>query len=95
MIVAKDMSEAVALFCQNPYWQEYYDGAVSERLQEWVGCQFLLSQDPECLDEVVAAMKRLEEEFTVEEWEYVYKYTGNNPFKGSVRRKIEALRANG
>lgn len=92
MIDVNDVRQAVERFRRNPYWREYYDGAVSERLQEWVGYQFLLSQDPECPDEVVAAMKRLEEEFTVEEWEYVHKFTGNNSYKATVQKKIEALR---
>lgn len=92
MINAKDVQEAVKLFRRNPYWREYYDGAPTERLKEWVGYQFLLSQDPECQDEVVAAMKWLEEEFTVEEWEYVYKYTGNNPYRLRVQKRIERLR---
>lgn len=97
MIDVNDVRQAVELFLQNPYWREYYDGVPTECLKEWVGYQFLLSREAESLEpgsqeEVVAAMKRLEEEFTVEEWEYIYKYTGNNPYKATVQRKIEALR---
>lgn len=95
MIYAKDVQEAVTLFCQNPYWREYYDGAPTERLKEWIGYQFYYSSSGIPEDEVVECMRRLEEELNWQEWAYLLRYAGNSPYKATVQRKIEALRANG
>lgn len=92
MIYAKDVQKAVALFRRNPYWREYYDGAPTERLKEWIGYQFYYSSSGIPEDEVVECMRRLEEELNWQEWEYLLRYAGNNPFKLKCRRMMERLK---
>ena len=92
MIDPKDYERAIQSFRQNPFWRGYYDDAPTERLKEWIGYQFCFSSGVKPKDDVISNLKRLENELNYQEWEYLHKYAGNNPFKARCRRMMEELK---
>ena len=84
------IKKALDLFLANPYWKEYYDNAPSEACREHIELDFVYSTffGPDSIDELNEA---IEEQFTLEDWKYLYKYAGNNPFKSTCRAKIKEL----
>ena len=42
-------------------------------------------------EEYRAELKRLLDEFTLEDWKHAYKYSGNNPWRLRCKKEIERL----
>lgn len=90
MEMEKMIRTSLARFLRNPYWKEYYEGASSEACRKWIELEFVYSTyfGPDNINELSEAC---EKEFTLEDWEYLCRYAGNNPFRGKCRAKIREL----
>ena len=91
-VTKREWNEALMLFLANPYWKEYYETAPSEKCRAYVGLEFCNSnRDNEAVRE---AMKELREELELEDWKHLLKYSGNNPMRGYIRKKIREMEEN-
>ena len=85
------LNAAVELFTKNPFYKEKLDGAPSKECREYIALGFYWSAFIDA-DDYQADKKRLEDAMTVEDWEYLLKYTGNDPMHAFITNKIKALR---
>ena len=89
----KKVTKAVAELCENPHWKEKYDNAPSEDCKRYVALGFYYSDNlgeiPD-YEEYKAEREKLEERFTKEDWQHLYKYEGNNPRKSFYKQKMES-----
>ena len=81
--------ENLKFWMENPYWKEYYEGAPSELCRAFIGLEFYFSFYD--TDASVKAMRKVEKSLTLEDWQYLYQYCGNNPRKTIIRKKIMEL----
>lgn len=93
MLNEKKINAAVEEFTKNPHWKAYYEQAPSEACKRYIALEFYYSEnlgEIEDYDAYKAEKKRLQGEFTHEDWAHLYKYAGNNPLKAFYRKKMEA-----
>ena len=82
-------AEILQEWLENPYWREYYEKAPSEKCREVIALEFVYSEleTEEILEELEAA----EKELALEDWQYLYRYCGNNPRKKKIHDRIVEL----
>lgn len=100
MLDEKKVQDAVKVFCKNPYWKEQYDEAPSELSRKYQELTFYYSENWEQIHkskrlrkEYEDAEQDLEARMGLEDWKYLYKYSGHNPFRTKCVKKIEELKA--
>lgn len=101
MIDEKVIKSALEEFTENPFWKEVYEAAPTDVSRRWREMEFAHSwlfyccgkENPD--DDYYREQDALEEKMCLEDWEYLYRYSGNNPFKVKSRKMIEALSGNG
>lgn len=90
----KKVNAALTEFCKNPYWKEKYDNAPSEDCKRYIALGFYYSDNlgeiPD-YEEYKAEREKLEEKFTKDDWQYLYKYEGNNPRKSYYKKKMDEM----
>ena len=74
---------------ENPYWQEYYEQAPSEKCRELIALEFMYSEFG--TDEIIHEMEEVEKELCLVDWQHLYRYCGNNPRKKMIRDRIREL----
>ncbi|MCD8294864.1 MAG: hypothetical protein LUE27_06470 [Clostridia bacterium] len=92
MLDEEKVQYAVQEFCKNPYWKEEYDSAPTPRSKRFEELIFYASEFPEA-DDFQEERYRLEEEMGLEDWEYLYRTSGNDPWGARCRRKVKELKA--
>ena len=68
------IAAAVAEFCKNPYWREYYEKATGHA-KEYIELEFWLSSmddDDPCESQCLCRIDFVEGKMTSSEWKYVY-----------------------
>ena len=74
---------------KNPYWREYFEKAPSEKCREVIALEFLYSELEE--DEVLEQLDEAEKELKLEDWQHMYRYSGNGPEKKRIHDRIVEL----
>ena len=74
---------------KNPFWREYYELAPSDKCREMIALEFMYSEYDS--REIAAEIDEKEKELTLEDWQHLYRYCGNNPSKTYIRKKIREL----
>ena len=74
---------------ENPSWRECYESAPSEQCRELIALEFMYSDRQ--TDALVRQMERAEEKLALADWQYLYRYCGNNPRKKVIHDRIAAL----
>ena len=74
---------------ENLSWREYFEKAPSEKCKKVIVLGFVYSEleTEESLEELDAA----EKELALEDWQYLYRYCGNNPEKKRIHDRIVEL----
>ena len=74
---------------KNPYWREYFEKAPSEKCREVIALEFLYSELEE--DEVLEQLDEADKELKLEDWQHMYRYSGNGPEKKRIHDRIVEL----
>ena len=74
---------------ENPFWREYYEMSPSEKCRELITLEFMYSEEQS--EEILQGMRCVEEELELEDWQYLYRYCGNNPRKKKIHDRIVEL----
>ena len=82
-------AENLREWLENPHWRMYYEGAPSEKCRERIALEFLLSEDE--TEETAAELDRTEAELSLEDWQYLYRFSGNNPERKKIHERIIAM----
>lgn len=84
---AKEAESLFNLYMDNPYWKEYYDTAPSKGCKDYIELNFTADayDDEEYKQKRIAIMDTL----LYADWEHLYKYAGNNPFKSYCKQRME------
>ena len=90
MLKIDKMQEAIDEFIKNPYWRDYYEKAPTESCKQRIALTFCYSLYGEPKD-IKKQKEKLEKDFTITDWQYLYDNAGNNPFKAKCKQKIEEL----
>lgn len=86
------IQDALAAFLCNPFWKKVYDQAPSEKCKERLALMFCRSTyAPPNAEKFYAYRDRLDETLNIEDWKYLQKYGGHNPFWLTCQRHIERL----
>ena len=92
------MRKALTLYMANSYWERYYREAPTEKCRQYIECQYVdgmiafLSMDaPEQREKAWRAMLQVEKELTLQDWQHLLKYCGNNPRYVYIRGMIQSL----
>lgn len=75
---------------ENPSWKEYFEKAPSIECQTLIGLEFYYSEYE--TDAAIEAMEIVENDLSLEDWEYLYKHCRNNPRKSMIHNKIMDLK---
>ncbi len=93
------LREAVLYYTKNPSWMNVYENAPTELSRRYQALKFFygfydeqMEEDEALSEEYNRECKDLEQEMSLQDWEYLYKYSGNNPFKTKCCAKIEELK---
>lgn len=92
MVDEKKVQYAVKEYCKNPYWAEEYASAPTPKSKRFEELIFYASEFPGSKD-FQEERHQLEEEMGLEDWEYLYRTAGNNPWGARCRRKVKELKA--
>lgn len=90
MVRQSAVDNALSIYLQNPYWKKVYDEAPSEESRRHCALMFYNSWYMGSKDGI-AEQRRIEKNLTLEDWQYLLKYTANNPFRTKCRENIERL----
>ena len=83
------VAENLREWLENPHWRAYYEGAPSEKCRERIALEFLLSEEE--TEETAAELDRTEAGLSLEDWRYLYRFSGNNPERKKIHDRIAAL----
>ncbi|MCD8287069.1 MAG: hypothetical protein LUD50_07595 [Clostridia bacterium] len=92
MIDEKKVQYAVKEFCKNHYWRAEYKHAPTPLSKRYVALQFYWSEFTDATD-YVEEKQMLEDTMGLEDWEYLYKHAGHDPWGARCRKKVEELKA--
>ena len=81
--------KALNTFLANEKWKEYYEKAPSDACRKAIEGEFVRSLYP--LYSVEYRKEALEEDLNLEDWQWLYRWCGNNPRKGYIAGKIREL----
>ena len=76
------------------FWKKAYETAPSQNCKDYIllGLRgFIMSAEGEIFYKICKERKGLEKNFDLEDWQHLYKYCGDNPFKGICVTKIKEL----
>lgn len=85
-IPEKAFLENLDEWLENPAWKEYFDTAPSDACRTEIALEFWYSEHES--DAAVAALEEWEEELSLEDWQHLYRYCGNNPRKEKIHDRI-------
>ena len=71
---------------ENPHWREYYESAPSDHCRLLIALEFWYSETGS--NAAVEAMRIAEEGLSLDDWQHLYKYCGNNPRKAVIHDRI-------
>ena len=77
---------------KNDYWKEYYEKAPSDNCKKYIRLGFMAELYLNKPDDFKRQRRELEEGLDVTDWEYLYKYAGNNPFRIFCKNKIKEFK---
>lgn len=102
MINERKVRKAVRAFLKNPGWKAEYEEAPSPLSKRYKALKFYYSEYDEKIDgnrrmeaDLDAELDDLETRMSLEDWKYLYKHAGNNPFRVKCRDRIEKLERSG
>ena len=78
--------KALEVFLANDNWKEYYEQAPSDACRKAIEGEFVRSLNR--LYGAEYSREALEAALGPEDWQWLYKWSGNNPQKGYIARKI-------
>ena len=90
MVRQSAVENALSVYLQNPYWKKVYDEAPSEESRRHCALDFYNGWYLGAKDGI-AEQRRIEKNLTLEDWKYLLKYSGNNPFLKKCQENIERL----
>ena len=90
MVKKSAVDNALSVFLKNPYWKKVYDDAPSENSKRHCALSFYNSWYFGSRDGI-AEQHRLEKKLTEKDWEYLLRYSANNPFRMKCRENIKRL----
>ena len=83
-------------FMRNPSWKKIYEGSPSEECKDYWRYTFYNSKyyDPDAEDAGDFDDMRdfYYDRLSVEDWEYIKKFSGNSPFVGYIDQRIKKLK---
>ena len=86
------IQDALMIFMNNPFWNKVYNGAPSEGCKERLRLMFCRSTfSPPNAEEFYTYRGELDETLSIEDWKYLQKYGGHNPFWLTCQRHIDNL----
>ena len=94
----KQIKSAVETFRENEYWREYYDNAPSDDCRKYIAFKFchslhvINSGEYGKTEQVENEYKRLEEKLKLNDWRWLYRYSGNNPERIKFKQKIDEMK---
>ncbi len=91
-IMANERKVQIALkrFLKNDGWREEYENAPTEQCKRHMALIFYRSVFYDA-DDYKEEKEALEASFGLEDWKYLYRHAGKNPFKLLCKRKIREL----
>ena len=81
--------KALETFLTNEKWKEYYEKAPSDACRKAIEGEFVRSLNR--MYSMAYDRDRLEAALGLEDWQWLYKWCGNNPRKGKIARKIAEM----
>ena len=84
--------KALREFLANEHFRKIYKDAPSDRVRERLKNRFFVSMYGYC-EEIVDKNKNLEEQFDIEDWKYMLKCSGKNPYIRVCLDNIERVEA--
>ena len=90
MVRQSAIDNALEVYLKNPYWKKVYDAAPSEESRRYCALNFYNSWYFGSTDGI-AEQRKIEKNLTLEDWKYLLKYSGNNPFRIKCKENIERL----
>ena len=81
--------KALETFLANEKWKEYYEKAPSDACRKAIEGEFVRSLNR--MYSMAYDRDRLEAALRLEDWQWLYKWCGNNPRKGKIARKIAEM----
>ena len=81
--------KALETFLANEKWKEYYEMAPSDACRKAIEGEFVRSLNR--MYSMAYDRDRLEAALGLEDWQWLYKWCGNNPRKGKIARKIAEM----
>lgn len=81
---------ALDRFLQNKFWEGYYNNAPTERCKRYISLQFYWSFFINASD-FMEEKQQLIDTMVLEDWKYLYKYAGNNPWQVFCKAKIDSF----
>ena len=84
------MDNRIEKFMKNEYWARYYNEAPTEACKRFIELEFMNS------DRTITANENdewdaVERRLSKSDWEHLFKYAGNNPFKTYCQKIIESF----
>ena len=89
MIDTNAVKENLAEWLENPHWAAFYNEAPSDKLKEYIALDFYYSESGE--DEVAEVLDAVEDELSLDDWKHLLKYSGNDPNRAKIMRRITEL----
>ncbi len=81
--------KALTVYLKNESWKEYYEKAPSDACRKAIEGEFVRSQYSEFGAEY--GKEALESALDLADWQWLYKWCGNNPRKAFIAGKIREL----
>ena len=94
MLTDEKRKQIIDDYLYTDFWKKAYETAPSQNCKDYIllGLRgFIMSAEGEKLYEICNGRKQLEKKFNLEDWEHMYKFAVNNPFKGVCATKIKEL----
>ena len=88
----EEVREILEETMENPFWAAYYNDAPSDRCKEYIALEFYYSEYED--DETARALDQMENDLAIEDWKHLLKYSGNNPGRGKIAKRITELENN-
>lgn len=85
----EEVDECLKEYLENEFWKKYYETAPGNLCKRYIAYEFYLSEggDEAAESELQAMEKRL----TLEDWEHLYRFCGNNPRKAVIQQHMDEL----
>ena len=95
MVSNEKLNAAVEFFTENnDFYKEKYENAPSEECKKKIALGFYFStfwDDAHEDEDFFRLSDEIDDKLTLEDWEYLLKYQGNNPGRAKIKQRIREL----